>query len=169
MVTEALPPKLSAAPSPIRDPTSRSATCAAPMASGSVPKTLLMVTRTSEPPMLVRTTCRTVWSARRTGAPKGSPAAASPASGDAGGSSASGPVLQVPIQRPSSPCAAARAGERQQPDERQGRDSSACLHASVSCRPRGRPSCRVGSRAEVPSRGAAGLRRVPHYAPFAVP
>src|SRR5262245_1318287 len=40
---------------------SRSATYAAPIGTGAVPYALLRTTRTFDPPMLVRTICRSVW------------------------------------------------------------------------------------------------------------
>ena len=97
MAAVASPSNVSRRPEPaaMAGPASRSATCAPPIASGSVPYWLLNRTRTREPPMLVCTTCRTVWSAMRRGASPCS-AASSP-----GGGSDTGPVAQVPIQRAS--------------------------------------------------------------------
>ena len=64
---------------------------------------------------------------------------------------------------------AGQTGKRQQPDERQGRDSSACLHVPS---PAGRGPAVVPRwfpRRSLRRRAAAGARRVPHYARFALP
>jgi len=66
----------------IVSPVSRIARCAAPMTGGWVPKLFVSLTRAGEPPRLVRTTCRRLWSL------KASPAVVRD----------SGAVLQVPTQ-----------------------------------------------------------------------
>ena len=71
IVADGAPPNVKARPvaAAIAAPLPRSATCAAPISSGSLPYWLLNSTRTLEPPMLVRTTCRSVWPATRGGVP----------------------------------------------------------------------------------------------------
>ena len=106
IVAEGAPPNVNERPdaAAIAGPLSRRAMCAAPISSGSLPYWLLNNTRTLDPPMLVRTTCRTVWPAMRGGAPGASSASAS------GTGSDTGPVAQVPTQRASAGASVAAGG-----------------------------------------------------------
>jgi hypothetical protein len=63
IVNDALPPTVSArsVPATTEDPVARLATCAEPTTTGIEPKALENFTRARFPPMLVRTTIRTVW------------------------------------------------------------------------------------------------------------
>ena len=88
-------------------PSAPSAMWAAPTSRGSVPKRFVRVTRTCDPPMLVRTTCRIVWFRTRTGVRGAGVGTSSACTSGGGGSMARGPVAQVPTHRP---CAAETAG-----------------------------------------------------------
>ena len=108
IVVAGAPPNVSEPPAAasIAGPSTRSATCAAPISSGAAPYWLLSSTRTASPPMLVRTTWRTVWPAMRGTVPSGLSAASS-----SGAGSDTGPVAQVPIHLKSAVAAAGGGGE----------------------------------------------------------
>src|SRR5687768_9732236 len=63
IVTEGRPLNVSGCPRDgwMASSLSRNAMCAAPIVRGAVPKALLRMTRTLEPPMVARTICRSVW------------------------------------------------------------------------------------------------------------
>ena len=85
------PPKVStrAEPAMMPAPVSRSATCAAPMRSGAVPRLLDSTTRRRAPPTETRAICRSVWSLKWTAdmPPTGSGDEPSPAASTAAGTS----------------------------------------------------------------------------------
>ena len=127
---------------------SRSATLAAPISIGAVPNALLSTTRTRLPPMLVRTTWRSVWLLTVAGGTK-----PRPPPGAAGAGRRLGPRPAGPQAPPQEPGAGAVAPG--------GRPSGAChpLGPAGDARrgpwPRWPPTCRPSTARSPERRGPA--------------
>ena len=105
IVADGLPLNMSGRlePDTIASPLSRRAMLAAPTRSGAVPNALLNTARTSGPPMLTRTICRSVWLLKLSGGAGAGCARGGAAAGGCGiAARATSAVAHVPTQwRPS--------------------------------------------------------------------